>query len=87
MIEIGSSTFRNFLFGIILFKYYSDQVFRRHIPDNKGGVSFNSAMIKYVEGILTGERLQLKLFNVVSISLLCLGVLSSIVRVALGTSS
>jgi len=50
-------------------------------------VSFLFVMTRYVGGILVVGRLQPKLFNVVSTSLLCLGLLLSTVRVALGASS
>ena len=69
------------------FKYYSDQVFRRCIPDNEVRSVLLFIMTRHVRGTLVVGKLQLKFFNVVSSGLFCLGMLLSIVRVALGANS
>ena len=70
-----------------MFKYCSDQMFRRCISENEVRSVLFFVMIRHVGGILVVGRLQPKLFNVVSIGLLYLGMLLSTIRVALGANS
>ena len=70
-----------------LLKYYSDEVFRRCIPDQEMRSVISFCHDQVCGDVLVGGRLQSKFFNVVSIGLLYLGILLSTVRVALGASS
>jgi len=63
-----------------LFKYCSDQVFRRCIPDHEVRSFFLFVMTRHVEDVLVVGRQQSRFFNVVFTALLCLGMHLSTTR-------
>jgi len=70
-----------------LFKYYSNQVFRRCIPDHEMRSVLLFIMTRHVGDILVVGRQQLSFFSVVFTGLLCLKMHLSTAKVALDASS